>query len=89
MVGQAIPRVRTTGPGTRHGAAVRHASQASLRRVIDHVAQEPLLSQRPVKDSSACCRPGATDAMVRPTAELARSLDLIERMPDGCDTMGR
>ena len=70
-----------------NGVDVRDVSQASLRRAIAYVPQEPLLFHRSLWDNIAYGRPGATDAMVRRAAEQAQALNFIEGLPDGFETM--
>jgi ATP-binding cassette subfamily B protein len=68
------------------GQDVREVSQASLRRAIAYVPQEPLLFHRSLWDNIAYGKPDATDAEVRAAAAKAQALDFIESLPDGFAT---
>ena len=69
------------------GQDVSEAAQASLRRSIAYVPQEPLLFHRSIRDNIAYGRPDATDEEVRAAAERANALEFIDRLPQGMDTM--
>lgn len=69
------------------GQDVSAAAQASLRRSISYVPQEPLLFHRSIRDNIAYGRPDATDEEVRAAAERANALEFIDRLPQGMDTM--
>ena len=68
------------------GQDVRDVNQASLRRAIAYVAQEPLLFHRTLRDNIAYGRQDATDAEIREAAAKAEALEFIERLPDGFQT---
>ncbi len=68
------------------GVDVRDVSQASLRRAIAYVPQEPLLFHRSLWDNIAYGRPDATDAAVREAAAKAQVLDFIGSLPEGFAT---
>lgn len=62
-------------------------TQASLRKNIAYVPQEPLLFHRSLRDNIAYGNPGATDEEIRTAATQAHALEFIEKLPDGFDTM--
>lgn len=69
------------------GQDVRSVSQASLRRAIAYVPQEPLLFHRSLLENIAYGNPGATLAEVRSAAAKAQSLEFIESLPEGFETL--
>ncbi len=69
------------------GQDLRDVTQASLRRSIAYVAQEPLLFHRSIADNIAYGRPGATPEQVRDAAVKASAHDFITKLPSGYDTM--
>lgn len=71
---------------TIDGTDVRDVSQASLRRAIAYVPQEPLLFHRPLRDNIAYGKPEATDEEVREAAAKAQCLAFVESLPDGFAT---
>ncbi len=66
---------------------IRHVTQASLRRAISYVPQEPLLFHRSVFDNIAYGKPDATPEEVRQAAALAFADDFISKLPAGYDTI--
>ena len=62
-------------------------TQASLRRQIAIVQQEPILFHRSLADNIAYSRPGASRAEVIEAAKLASAHDFIEALPKGYETM--
>jgi ATP-binding cassette subfamily B protein len=68
------------------GQDVRDVSQASLRRAIAYVPQEPLLFHRSLRDNIAYGLPDATQEQVRWAAAKAQALQFIEALPQGFDT---
>ena len=69
------------------GQDLRDVTQASLRRAIAYVAQEPLLFHRSIADNIAYGRPGATAEQIRAAAVKASADEFIRRLPAGYDTM--
>ncbi|GAA4343519.1 ABC transporter ATP-binding protein [Pigmentiphaga soli] len=65
-------------------AAVR---QASLRRQIAIVQQEPLLFHRTLAENIAYARPGATREQIERAARQASAHDFIMQLPRGYDTL--
>jgi ATP-binding cassette subfamily B protein len=68
------------------GQDVRRVTQASLRRSISYVAQEPLLFHRSIADNIAYGRPGATPEQIHAAAVKASADEFIARLPSGYDT---
>ena len=69
------------------GQDVSHCTQQSLRRQVAYVPQEALLFHRSIRENIAYGKPDATDEEIRRAAEEANTLEFIERLPDGFDTM--
>jgi ATP-binding cassette subfamily B protein len=69
------------------GQDVRAVTQASLRRAIALVPQDPALFHRSIHDNIAYARPEASRAEVIAAAKRARAHDFIERLPAGYDTL--
>jgi ATP-binding cassette subfamily B protein len=69
------------------GQDVAKATQASLRRQIAIVQQEPILFHRSLADNIAYGRPGASFDEVVAAAELANAHEFIERLPNGYGTL--
>ena len=69
------------------GQDLRSVTQASLRRSIAYVAQEPLLFHRSIADNISYGRPGATLEQVRAAAVKASADEFIARLPDGYATL--
>ena len=68
------------------GQDIARVTQASLRKAISYVPQEPLLFHRTLFDNIAYGRTDATIEQVRDAAAKAYALDFIESLPDGFDT---
>jgi ATP-binding cassette subfamily B protein len=68
------------------GQDLRDVTQASLRRSIAYVAQEPLLFHRSIADNIGYGRPDATPEMVHEAAVKASADEFIARLPSGYDT---
>jgi ATP-binding cassette, subfamily B, bacterial len=69
------------------GQDIRQVTQASLRRSISYVPQEPLLFHRSILDNIAYGKPNATLEEVRRAASLAYADDFISSLPQGYDTI--
>ena len=68
------------------GQDIAEVTQASLRRAISYVPQEPLLFHRTLFENIAYGRTDATLDQVRDAAAKAYALDFIESLPEGFDT---
>jgi ATP-binding cassette, subfamily B, bacterial len=69
------------------GHDLRKVKQASLRRCIGVVLQDPLLFNDTVEGNIAYGRPEATRAEVEAAARAANAHEFIERLPDGYGTI--
>ena len=69
------------------GQDVSRVSQASLRRAIAVVPQDPALFHRSLLENIAYGRPGATREEVEAAAKKAKAHDFILRLPQGYDTL--
>jgi ATP-binding cassette, subfamily B, bacterial len=68
------------------GQDVRAVTQASLRRSIALVPQDPALFHRSLRENIAYAKPAAPMEMVIDAAKRARAHEFIERLPNGYDT---
>ena len=69
------------------GRDTRALTRASLRRAFGMVLQDTWLFEGTVADNIAYGRPDATREEVRAAGERAFAADVIERMPEGYDTV--
>ena len=69
------------------GQDVRDVAQASLRRAIAVVPQDPALFHRTLAENIAYARPGASREAVIEAARRARAHAFIEALPQGYDTL--
>ena len=69
------------------GVDIRDMTQASLRRQIAIVQQEPILFHRSLAENIAYARPGATRAEIVAAARLASAHGFIEALPKGYETL--
>ncbi|MEO3474464.1 ABC transporter ATP-binding protein [Roseomonas sp. CAU 1739] len=77
----------TAGRITIDGQDIRHVTQASLRRAVALVAQEPVLFHRSIAENIAYARPGASEAEILRAATLAHADGFIARLPRGLNTL--
>jgi len=77
----------TSGAIRIDGTDVRDISLASLRDAIGIVAQDPHMFHTTVGENLRYARPDATDAELREACRAAQVLEVIERLPDGFDTV--
>jgi ATP-binding cassette subfamily B protein len=68
------------------GQDVRAVTQASLRRSIALVPQDPALFHRSLRENIAYAKPAAPMELVIDAAKRARAHEFIERLPNGYDT---
>ncbi len=68
------------------GQDVREVTQASLRRAIALVPQDPALFHRSLRENIGYARPDASMEEVIACAKRARAHDFIEKLPFGYDT---
>ena len=69
------------------GTDIGTVTQASLRRAIAMVQQEPMLFHRSLAENIAYARPGASPAEIEAAARLANASGFIERLPKGYGTL--
>jgi ATP-binding cassette subfamily B protein len=76
-----------SGAITIDGTDIRALTLTSLRHNIGVVFQEVLLFNRSIAENLRVGKPDATDAEMRTACERAQVYDLIERQPQGFDTI--
>jgi ATP-binding cassette subfamily B protein len=88
-ISQLIPRLYDVSSGAVRvdGHDVRHLTQASLRRAIGVVSQDPHLFHESVGDNLRYAKPDATEAELEAAARAARIHDVIAALPDGYATV--
>ena len=69
------------------GVDIATVTQASLRRSIAVVPQDPALFHRMIADNIAYARPDATADEIMLAARRARAHDFISALPRGYDTL--
>lgn len=69
------------------GQNIAEVGQASLRRAIAIVPQDPILFHRSLAENIAYGRPGASRAEIEQAARLAHAHDFISRQPMGYATL--
>ena len=69
------------------GQDIAEVTQASLRRSIALVPQDPALFHRSIAENIAYGRPDATREDIERVARLARAHEFIERLPNDYDTL--
>jgi ATP-binding cassette subfamily B protein/subfamily B ATP-binding cassette protein MsbA len=77
----------TSGRVLIDGHDARHVQLASLRRQVSVALQESFLFPMSIADNIAYGRPGATRAQVEAAGRAANVDELVERLPDGYDTV--
>ncbi len=69
------------------GTDIATVTQASLRRAVALVPQDPALFHRTLSENIAYGRPDATAEQIAVAAKRARAHDFIMRLPKGYDTL--
>lgn len=69
------------------GQNIAKVTQASLRKSIAYVPQEPLLFHRSLRENIAYGKPDATDDEIVDAAKKAHAMEFIDKLPEGLDTM--
>lgn len=69
------------------GVDVRDITSDELMKQISYVFQDSRLLKMSILDNVRIGRPGATDAEVMKALEDAQCMDIIEKLPDGVNTM--
>ena len=77
----------TDGHITIDGQDIAGVTQASLRRQLAIVAQEPILFHRTLAENISYANPAATPAEIERAARLANAHDFILRLPRGYATL--
>jgi ATP-binding cassette, subfamily B, bacterial len=77
----------TAGRVLIDGMDLRTVTLGSLRRQLGVVPQEPFLFAGTIRDNLAFARPDVTDAEVDEAVRTVGLFDLVERLPDGLDTV--
>ena len=77
----------TDGRITIDGQDIAGVTQASLRRQLAIVAQEPILFHRTLAENISYANPAATQVEIERAARLANAHDFILRLPKGYATM--
>src|SRR4029453_15450278 len=75
------------GRVTIDGIDVRDLTHASLASVVGVVSQETHLFHASIADNLRFAKPGASNAELEQAARTAQIPDLIERLPDGYETV--
>jgi ATP-binding cassette subfamily B protein len=75
------------GRVTVDGVDIREVAQASLRRQIAIVQQDPVLFHRSLAENIAYGRPEASRAEIVEAAKLANAHEFIDRLPKGYETL--
>jgi ATP-binding cassette subfamily B protein len=75
------------GRVTIDGIDVRDLTHASLAKVVGVVSQETHLFHASIADNLRFAKPGASDEELERAARAAQIHDLIERLPDGYETV--
>lgn len=69
------------------GQPIHQVPQATLRRAIAYVPQDPSMFHRSIADNIRFGRQSATDDEVRRAARLAHAAEFIEALPEGYETL--
>lgn len=76
----------TKGSITIDGHNIRDVSQASLRRNIAYVPQEPMLFHRSLYDNILYGKPEATESEIKLAIKQAHAEEFISQLPKGLET---
>lgn len=69
------------------GQNIAHIPQASLRKSIAYVPQEPLLFHRSLRENITYGKPAATDEEIYAAAKKAHATEFIDKLPKGYETL--
>jgi ATP-binding cassette subfamily B protein len=88
-VSQLVSRMYDPTDGTVRiaGTDLRDVTLASLRATVGVVSQEAHLFHDTIAENLRYARPDATDADLEAALRAARIWDLVERLPDGTETV--
>ena len=77
-----------TGGAIRIGGDdVRDVTQDSLRQMVGYVTQDAHMFHDTIRNNLQYAAPGASETRMREALQAAHVLDLVDRLPDGLDTM--
>jgi ATP-binding cassette subfamily B protein len=76
-----------SGSITIDGQDISKVTQASLRKNISYVPQEPYLFHRTLRENIAYGRTNATDAEIMKAITRANARDFVDALPKGLDTL--
>ncbi|CAB4828330.1 unannotated protein [freshwater metagenome] len=77
----------SSGTVSIDGHDLRSVNSSSLRRQLGVVPQEPFLFAGTIRDNLTFARPGASDDEVNLAVDRVGLRELLERLPDGLDTV--
>ena len=88
-ISQLIPRLYDVRAGSVriNGADLRDVTLQSITDTVGVVTQDAHLFHETIRDNLLYARPAATDAELRTALEGAQIAPLIDRLPDGIDTV--
>jgi len=88
-ISQLIPRLYDVRAGSVriNGADLRDVTLQSITDTVGVVTQDAHLFHETIRDNLLYARPAATDAELRAALEGAQIAPLIDRLPDGIDTV--
>lgn len=69
------------------GDDVRDITQDSLRQMVGYVTQDAHMFHDTIRNNLRYAAPDATEQQLRDALRAAHVLDLVDRLPDGLDTM--
>lgn len=75
------------GDITIDGQSIKSVTQTDVHRAIAYVAQEPLLFHRTLRENIAYGKLDATDEEIERAAKLSHSLEFINGLPNGFETL--
>ncbi len=90
-IAKLVPRFYdvTDGRLTIDGHDIRRVTLSSLRRQVGNVPQEPFLFASTIRENVAFGNPDATDEEILDACRTVGVADLVDRLPDGLDTVCR
>ncbi len=77
----------TEGSVAVGGTDVRQLRQESLRHAVGYVTQDAHMFHDTIRANLTYARPDATEEQMRSALESAQVLELVDRLPDGLDTL--
>jgi ATP-binding cassette subfamily B protein len=77
----------TSGTVSVAGADVKKLTQASLRAAVGYVTQDAHMFHDTIRDNLRYARPDATEAEMWDALEAAQIKTLVEKLPDGLETV--